>query len=104
MDCTDITNSYNTFTESICGDLNEGMKEVLLLGIIVVPLEIALLFLGTTFVLRNKVDVPKYEIQKDLKKTKKPKKGKKKAGADGNAEEGDPNVHYSALDLDLAAS
>ena len=104
MDCTDIVDSYNKFTESICGDLNEGMKEVLLLGIIVVPLEIALLFLGMTFVLRNKVDVPKYEIHKDMKKPKKPKKGKKKSGADGNAEEGDPNVHYSALDIDLAAS
>jgi len=80
------------------------MKEVLLLGIIVVPLEIALLFLGMTFVLRNKVDVPKYEVQKDKNTKKLKKKGKKKSGADGNAEEADPNVHYSALDIDLAAS
>ena len=65
-----------------------------------VPLEVALLFLGITFVLRNKVDVPKYELAKDMKKLKKPKK--KPKGKPG--EEGDPNAQHSGLDVDINSS
>ena len=70
MDCTDISKAYEEFKEPLCEYVQNGFIEILLLGCIGIPLEIGLLFLGIRFVLRNKVDVPKYEPTKSNGKGK----------------------------------
>ena len=60
--------------------------ELLALRVISLPLEIGLCIVGIRFVLRNKVDVPKYQKpgkEKSEKKKKKSKKGKGKKGEEG---------------------
>ena len=79
MDCTEIEVTYKDFNATFCKHVKSGFIEVLILGLIGIPLEVGLLFLGIRFVLRNKVDVPKYEIPDDLKIEKKPKKKNKKS-------------------------
>ena len=61
MDCKEISSSYHEFKDPFCTVVLDGFIEILMLGMIGIPLEIGLLYLGATFVLRNKVDVPKYE-------------------------------------------
>lgn len=70
--------------------MKNGFVELLALRVLSLPLEIGLCFLGIRFVLRNKVDVPKWVKPKVKKESKKDKERKEKARAAG--EEGDDDA------------
>ena len=79
LNCTDIDTGYDAYKGPLCNAVKMGFIELLALRVISLPLEIGLCILGIRFVLRNKVDVPKYtKPQSESKKSK--KKGKKKKG------------------------
>ena len=88
LDCTDVSTSYMEYKEPLCGRVKNGFLELLALRVISLPLEIGLCIVGIRFVLRNKVDVPRYIAKKEGSKGKKKGKGGKKGGKskkDGNA-------------------
>ena len=62
LDCSDVHVTYSNYKEPLCGLVLNGFIEILVLGFLGIPLELGLLWLGITFVLRNKVDVPKDEV------------------------------------------
>ena len=76
LDCTDVFVAYKNFKDPLCELQQNGFIEILVLGFLGIPLEVGLLWLGITFVLRNKVDVPKYEAPKHKGKSKKHKSKK----------------------------
>ena len=106
MDCEEVATTYKQFKEPLCDYVQNGFIEILMLGCIGIPLEIGLLFLGIRFVLRNKVDVPKYEPPK--KKNSKPKKKKSKSkksrqGSEGGIDDGvgfDQNNILDEMDVE----
>lgn len=61
--------------------------ELLAFRVLSLPLEIGLCILGIRFVLRNKVDVPKYKKEEDQAKSKKKSKGKKGKNKDGEQDD-----------------
>ena len=79
LNCEEVQQSYISYKEPLCNDIRNGFIELLALRVISLPLEIGLCILGIRFVLRNKVDVPKYVKAKEVKEDK--KKAKKKKGS-----------------------
>ena len=63
--------------------MKNGFIELLALRVISLPLEIGLCILGIRFILRNKVDVPKWD-KPTIKGEKKNKKNKKKSRKKGD--------------------
>ena len=83
LNCTDIATSYDEFKEPLCGPVKSGFLELTALRVISLPIEIGLCLLGIRFVIRNRVDVPKYDSTDKTSKKKKGKKGKDKKGKKG---------------------
>lgn len=83
MNCTDIATAYSAYKDPLCGPVKAGFLELLALRVISLPLEIGLCLLGIRVVIRNKVDVPKFEKEEESKSDKKDKKGKKKGKKGG---------------------
>ena len=81
--------AYLDYQEPLCNDVRNGFVELLALRVLSLPLEIGLCILGIRFVLRNKVDVPKWVKPKPKKEKKKDKAKKKKDGVDDDAESED---------------
>ena len=103
LNCTDISTSYNEFKEPLCGPVKDGFLELTALRVISLPLEIGLCILGIRFVLRNKVDVPKYDQDAEAKdkKGKKGDKGKKgKKGGKGEKKKGKNEETLDSIDKD----
>ena len=87
LNCTDVFVAYKNFKEPLCELQQNGFIEILVLGFLGIPLEVCLLWLGITFVLRNKVDVPKYEPPKHKGKSKKNKAKKSKQSSAINSDQ-----------------
>lgn len=102
LDCSDVERAYKNFKEPFCQHMLNGFIEILVLGFLGIPLEVCLLWLGITFVLRNKVDVPKYEPpkQKDKKKKAKSKKQKQSGAINDNADPESANEGHSQDESD----
>mmetsp|Transcript_25520 Transcript_25520/g.34104 ORF Transcript_25520/g.34104 Transcript_25520/m.34104 type:complete len:123 (+) Transcript_25520:2018-2386(+) len=91
LNCTDIATAYADYKAPLCDAVKDGFIELLALRVLSLPLEIGLCLLGIRVVLRNKVDVPKYEKQKSPS-AKKDKKNKKKKKKDKDGEAVDPET------------
>ena len=87
LNCQDIETSYQEYKEPLCVDVKNGFVELLAFRVLSLPLEIGLCILGIRFVLRNKVDVPKYKKEVDQAKSKKKSKGKKGKNKDGEQDD-----------------
>ena len=85
LNCTDISQAYSEYREPLCDDVKKGFMELLAMRVVSLPLEIGLCIVGIRFVLRNKVDVPKY-VPAKAKTSKDKKKDSKKKGKDGEGE------------------
>lgn len=68
-----MSTAYQEYKEPLCNDVKNGFVELLALRVLSLPLEIGLCFLGIRFVLRNKVDVPKWSKPKAKKESSKDK-------------------------------
>ncbi len=101
FNCQEIEQSYQNFKAPLCTDVRNGFVELLAFRVLSLPLEIGLCILGIKFVLRNKVDVPKYvkdEDKADSKKKSKKKKGKKGENDDDEDSDGGEPLATSARD------
>ena len=101
LNCTDIYTSYTEFKEPLCGSVKKGFLELVALRVISLPLEIGLCILGIRFVIRNKVDVPKYDSKGDSSDKKGKKKGAKKGKkgeSKGKSRKGNKDGETTLLD------
>jgi len=73
FNCEEVHTYFVAYQEPLCSSVRKGFIELLALRVLSLPLEIGLCLLGIRFVLRNKVDVPKYVKPKQKKEDKKDK-------------------------------
>ena len=111
LDCSDVHVAYTNYKEPLCGLVLNGFIEILVLGFLGIPLELGLLWLGITFVLRNKVDVPRDEVASKSKSKKGKSKKTKQSSAinndqdnesdnEGLSEESDDDEMIEEVDTD----
>lgn len=65
LNCAPVQASFKQYSDKFCSPLRNSITEMLILKTIMLPLEIALCFLGIRFVIRNKIDVPRATHQDD---------------------------------------